>query len=128
MKIQTFKTDGILYKEPSTIWDINKEDLIKIQYFENMFEFSEDHTGIMLLQNVNDTEFKLVIDYINLEIVEGHSIKNDKCDNSVNEYIKDLNDDELLYFIKISDFFLIDDLLKILKKEFFRRLQDKEFK
>ena len=45
-----------------------------------------------------------------------------KCDNSVNEYIKDLNYDELLYFIKISDFFLIDDLLKILKKEFFRRL------
>ena len=120
MKIQTFKTDGISYKEPSTIWDINKEDLIKIQYFENMFEFSDDHTDILLLQNVNDTEFKLVMDYINL-------IKNDKCDkcdNSVNEYIEGLNDNELLYFIKISDFFLIDDLLKILKKEFFRRLED----
>lgn len=124
MKIQTFKTDGITYKEPSTIWDINKEDLIKIQYFENMFEFSDDHTDILLLQNVNDTEFKLVMDYINL-------IKNDKCDkcdNSVNDYIEDLNDNELLYFIKISDFFLIDDLLKILKKEFFRRLEDNEFK
>lgn len=120
MKIQTFKTDGISYKEPSTIWDINKEDLIKIQYFQNMFEFSDDHTDILLLQNVNDTEFKLVMDYINL-------IKNDKCDNSVNEYIEGLNDNELLYFIKISDFFLIDDLLKILKKEFFRRLQDDEF-
>lgn len=124
MKIQTFKTDGISYKEPSTIWNINKEDLIKIQYFQNMFEFSDDHTDILLLQNVNDTEFKLVMDYINL-------IKNDKCDNcdnSVNEYIEGLNDNELLYFIKISDFFLIDDLLKILKKEFFRRLQDDEFK
>lgn len=121
MIIQTFKTDGILYKEPSIIWDINKEDLIKIQYFENMFEFSDDHTDIMLLQNVNDTEFKLVMDYINL-------IKNDKCDNSINEYIEGLNDNELLYFIKISDFFLIDDLLKILKKEFFRRLKDDEFK
>jgi hypothetical protein len=124
MKIQTFKTDGISYKEPSTIWDINKEDLIKIQYFQNMFEFSDDHTDILLLQNVNDTEFKLVMDYINL-------IKNDKCDNcdnSVNEYIEGLNDNELLYFIKISDFFLIDDLLKILKKEFFRRLQDDGFK
>lgn len=124
MKIQTFKTDGISYKEPSTIWNINKEDLIKIQYFQNMFEFSDDHTDILLLQNVNDTEFKLVMDYINL-------IKNDKCDNcdnSVNEYIEGLNDNELLYFIKISDFFLIDDLLKILKKEFFRRLQDDGFK
>jgi len=127
MKIQTFKTDGISYKEPSTIWNINKEDLIKIQYFENMFEFSEDHIGIMLLQNVNDTEFKLVIDYINL-IKNDKCDKCDKCDNSVNEYIEGLNDNELLYFIKISDFFLIDDLLKILKKEFFRRLQDKEFK
>jgi len=124
MKIQTFKTDSITYKTPSIIWNIDKKNLIKIQYFKNMFEFSDEHNGIMLLQNVNDTEFKLVMDYINL-------IKNDKCDkcdkcykcdNSVNEYIKDLNYDELLYFIKISDFFLIDDLLKILKKEFFRRL------
>lgn len=121
MKIQTFKTDGILYKEPSIIWDINKEDLIKIQYFENMFEFSNDYKETLLLQNVNDTEFKLVMDYINL-------VKNDKCDNSINEYIEGLNDNELLYFIKISDFFLIDDLLKILKKEFFRRLEDDEFK
>ena len=116
MKIQTFKTNGITYKEPSNIWDIQKEDLIKIQYFENMFEFSTDHNDILLLQNVNDTEFKLVIDYINL-------IKNNEC---INEYIENLTNDELLYFIKISDFFLIDDLLKILKKEFFRRLQDDE--
>ena len=117
MKIQTFKTDGITYDEPSIIWDIKKKDLIKIQYFENMFEFSTDHNDILLLQNVNDTEFKLIIDYINL-------IKNNEC---INEYIENLTNDELLYFIKISDFFLIDDLLKILKKEFFRRLQDDEF-
>ena len=123
MKIQTFKTDGISYKEPSTIWNINKEDLIKIQYFQNMFEFSDDHNDILLLQNVNDTEFKLVMDYINL-IKNDKCDKCDKCDNSVNEYIEGLNDNELLYFIKISDFFLIDDLLKILKKEFFRRLED----
>lgn len=119
MKIQTFKTDGILYKEPSAIWEINKKDLIKIQYFQNMFEFSDDHTDILLLENINDTEFKLVIDYINL-------IKIDKYNNLVNNYIENLNSDELLYFIKISDFFLIDDLLKNLKKEFFRRLQDEE--
>lgn len=118
MKIQTFKTDGIKYDNPSIIWDINKEDLIKIQYFENMFEFSNDYKEILLLQNVNDTEFKLVMDYINL-------VKNDKC---INEYINNLNDNELLYFIKISDFFLIDDLLKVLKKEFFKRLQHNEFK
>ena len=118
MKIQTFKTDSITYKTPSIIWNIDKKNLIKIQYFKNMFEFSDEHNGIMLLQNVNDTEFKLVMDYINL-IKNDKCDKCDKCDNSVNEYIKDLNYDELLYFIKISDFFLIDDLLKILKKEFF---------
>ena len=117
MKIQTFKTDGITYDETSTVWNIKKEDLIKIQYFQNMFEFSTDHNDILLLQNVNDTEFKLIIDYINL-------IKNNEC---INQYIENLTNDELLYFIKISDFFLIDDLLKILKKEFFRRLQDDEF-
>ena len=117
MKIQTFKTNHIQYKDPSIIWNIQKEDLIKIQYFQNMFEFSTSD-DILLLQNVNDTEFKLVIDYINL-------IKNNKC---INEYIENLTNNELLYFIKISDFFLIDNLLKILKKEFFRRLQDDEFK
>jgi len=108
MKIQTFKTNGITYKEPSIIWDVKKEDLIKIQYFQNMFEFSDECDEILLLQNVNDTEFKLIIDYINL-------IKNNEC---INEFIENLNNDQLLYFIKISDFFLIDDLLKILKKNF----------
>ena len=117
MKIQTFKTDGITYDEPSIIWDIKKEDLIKIQYFQHMFEFSSHNDDLLLLQNVNDTEFKLIIDYINL-------IKNNEC---INEFIENLNNDELLYFIKISDFFLIDNLLKILKKEFFRRLEKGEF-
>jgi|TARA_B110000259_G_scaffold108098_1_gene123859 hypothetical protein len=112
MKIQTFKTNGITYKEPSIIWDVKKEDLIKIQYFQNMFEFSDECDEILLLQNVNDTEFKLIIDYINL-------IKNNEC---INEFIENLNNDQLLYFIKISDFFLIDDLLKILKNNLFKKI------
>lgn len=114
MKIQTFKTNGVTYTEPSIMWNVKKEDLMKIQYFQNMFEFScDDDNEILMLKNVNDTEFKLIIDYINLT-------KNEIC---INEYIENLTNDELLYFIKISDFFLIDDLLEIVNKDFFRRLE-----
>ena len=59
-----------------------------------MFEFSTSDE-YKFITNVNDTEFKLVIDYINL-------IKNNKC---INGYIENLTNNELLYFIKISDFF-----------------------
>tara|TARA_Y100000591_G_C21703666_1_gene629597 strand:- start:162 stop:557 length:396 start_codon:yes stop_codon:yes gene_type:complete len=130
MKLQTFKTDGINYNIKSIIWDITKDDLNKIQFFKNMFEFTNDIDEVLLLNNVNDTEFKLLIDYINFKKNNELELNNFVSNQSkLFEFVRELklDNNSLLYFIKICDYFLIHDLLDILIKEYFNRLQNNKF-
>ena len=130
MKLQTFKTDGINYNIKSIIWDITKDDLNKIQFFKNMFEFTNDIDEVLLLNNVNDTEFKLLIDYINFKKNNELELNNFVSNESkLFEFVRELklDNNSLLYFIKICDYFLIHDLLDILIKEYFNRLQNNKF-
>ena len=130
MKLQTFKTDGINYNIKSIIWDITKDDLNNIQFFKNMFEFTNDIDEVLLLNNVNDTEFKLLIDYINFKKNNELELNNFVSNESkLFEFVRELklDNNSLLYFIKICDYFLIHDLLDILIKEYFNRLQNNQF-
>ena len=130
MKLQTFKTNGINYNVKSIIWDITKDDLNIIQFFKNMFEFTNHIDEVLLLNNVNDTEFKLLIDYINFKkknVIELNKFVSNQ--SNLFEFVRDLklDNNSLLYFIKICDYFLIPDLLDILIKEYFNRLQNNQF-
>lgn len=130
MKLQTFKTNGINYNVKSIIWDITKDDLNNIQFFKNMFEFTNDIDEVLLLNNVNDTEFKLLIDYINFKKNNELELNNFVSNESkLFEFVRELklDNNSLLYFIKICDYFLIHDLLDILIKEYFNRLQNNQF-
>lgn len=130
MKLQTFKTNGINYNVKSIIWDITKDDLNNIQFFKNMFEFTNDIDEVLLLNNVNDTEFKLLIDYINFKKNNELELNNFVSNESkLFEFVRELklDNNSLLYFIKICDYFLIPDLLDILIKEYFNRLQNNQF-
>ena len=119
MQLQTIKYNSRNKIIPSKIWKISKDKLLNFKYFQNMFEFSNnDHDkSILLLKNIYDNEFQFIYDYINLC----------KNNNELDNYIINLNNTDLLNFIKISDFFLIDDLLYILKKEFYNRLLNNSF-
>tara|TARA_Y100000389_G_scaffold102875_1_gene99708 strand:+ start:179 stop:532 length:354 start_codon:yes stop_codon:yes gene_type:complete len=116
MKIQTTKiVNNIL--TPSKIWNIPKEKLIKIKYFQNIFENSNIDNNLLKLSYIQDNYFALVNKYI--EFADD--------DKKLNKYIKQLDNNNLLILIKISDFLLMDDLLNLLKSEFYLRLIDNKF-
>jgi|TARA_B110000240_G_C13271964_1_gene356263 hypothetical protein len=119
MQLQTIQNNSINNIIPSKIWVISKDNLLNIKYFQNMFEFSnnENDNSILLLKNIHDNEFQFIFDYINLY----------KNNIKLDTYISNLNNTDLLHFMKITDFFLIDDLLHILKKEFYNRLLNDSF-
>tara|TARA_B100000242_G_C42987020_1_gene458148 strand:+ start:105 stop:458 length:354 start_codon:yes stop_codon:yes gene_type:complete len=116
MKIQTSKiVNNIL--TPSKIWNIPKEKLIKIKYFENIFEFSNIDNNLLELSYIQDNYFTLVNKYI--EFADDNK--------KLNKYIKELDNNNLLILLKISDYLLIDDLLNLLKSEFYLRLIHNKF-
>tara|TARA_Y100000389_G_scaffold97348_1_gene94106 strand:+ start:176 stop:529 length:354 start_codon:yes stop_codon:yes gene_type:complete len=116
MKIQTSKiVNNILI--PSKIWDIPIEKLIKIKYFENIFEFSNINNNLLELTYIQDNYFQLVNKYIEFS---DDNIK-------LNNYIQELDNNNLLMLLKISDFLLIDNLLNLLKSEFYSRLIHNKF-
>ena len=109
IKIQTMNLDlttpELSYKNPSKIWIINKNKLIQFEYFNKLFNFNKKN--IYLLHNISDTEMKLLLDYIN---------------NIDNYNIVNLDINEIMLLIKISDFLIIPELFKIATKDFFLKL------
>ena len=109
IKIQTMKLDFtssiLMYKKPSRIWEINKNKLDKIDYFNKLINFNEKN--IYLLQDISDEEMILLLDYIN---------------NIDNYNVKKLDSNQIMLLIKLSDFFMIPNLLNISVSEFFRKL------
>jgi len=91
----------------SKLWNISKEDLIKIDYFNKLIKFNENY-DILKLNTITDKEFGYLYNYI--------------YHNKFNNYVEDLEDNELFEFIKLSNYLLIDELSKILRKEFLIRL------
>ena len=62
------------------------------------------------LNSITDKEFEYLYNYI--------------YHNKFNNYVEDLEDNELFEFIKLSNYLLIDNLSKILRKEFLIRLSN----
>jgi hypothetical protein len=90
----------------SKLWDIPKKDIIKIDYFNKMLKFNNNNK--IILSCITEQEFQFIYNYM----------YHDNFDN----YITDLDIDDLFKFIKLSNYLLIDDLLKKLKYEFLQRL------
>ncbi len=109
IKIQTMKLDFtshiLMYKKPSRIWEINKNKLEQIDYFNKLINFNEKN--IYLLQDISDEEMILLLNYIN---------------NIDNYNVKKLDSNQIMLLIKLSDFLIIPELFKISTKEFFNRL------
>ena len=109
IRIQTMKLDLVnslcIYKEPSKIWEINKDKLLKFTYFNNLIKFNKKN-NIFLINEISDKEMELFLNYIN------HG----------SEFIMELETNDIMLLIKISDFLIIPELLKLAKIEFFNRL------
>ena len=109
IKIQTMELDlttpSLIYTKPSKIWEINKNKLIQFDYFNKLFNFN--NTNIYLLNEISDKEMELLLNYINYETEFN---------------IMELETNDIMLLIKISDFLIIPELLKITKKEFLNRL------
>ena len=108
VQIQTMKLDlennYLIYTKPSKIWEINKEKLIKFEYFEKLFNMNKND-NIYVINNISDNELELFLQYI---------------DNDKN--LNELEIDDIMLLIKISDFLLLPDLFKKAKNEFISRL------
>lgn len=112
MNIQTMELDLtnplLIYTRPSKIWNINKNILKQFDYFNNLINFNEkknNNDKIYLIKDISDKEMELLLNYIN---------------NNFN--INNLDINEIMLLIKISDFLIIPELFKISTKEFFNRL------
>ena len=90
----------------SKLWNIPKKDIIKIIYFKKMLKFHKNNN--IILNCITDQEFQFIYNYL----------YHDNFDN----YIIELNNDDLFKFIKLSNYLVIDDLFKKLKYEFLQRL------
>jgi|TARA_Y100000389_G_scaffold195383_1_gene226739 hypothetical protein len=93
----------------SKLWNISKNDLIKFDYFNKLIKFNKNN-DILNLNSITDKEFEYLYNYL--------------YNNKFNNYVEDLEDNELFEFIKLSNYLLIDDLSKILRKEFLIRLSN----
>ena len=93
----------------SKLWNIFKNDLINFDYFNKLIKFNKNN-DILNLNSITDKEFKYLYNYI--------------YHNKFNNYVEDLEDNELFEFIKLSNYLLIDDLSNILRKEFLIRLSN----
>tara|TARA_Y100001970_G_scaffold111093_1_gene138669 strand:+ start:295 stop:639 length:345 start_codon:yes stop_codon:yes gene_type:complete len=112
IKIQTMELDlttpSLIYTKPSKIWEINKKKLIQFDYFNKLFNlFNFNQKNIYLVNDISDEEMILLLDYIN---------------NIDNYNVKNLDLNQIMLLIKISDFLIIPELFKISTKEFFNRL------
>ena len=93
----------------SKLWNIFKNDLINFDYFNKLIKFNKNK-DILNLNSITDKEFEYLYNYL--------------YNNKFNNYVEDLEDNELFEFIKLSNYLLIDDLSKILRKEFLIRLSN----
>ena len=109
IKIQTMKLNlndpYLTYTEPSKIWKVSKNKLEDYDFFKNLFDFNKKE--VYELHEVSDEEMELFLDYIN---------------NIDNYNIKNLDINEIMLLIKLSDFLMIPNLLNISVSEFFRKL------
>ena len=109
INIQTMKLDLIndylLYKKPSKIWRINKNKLIKFEYFEKLFNMNNESDNY-LINDISDKEMELFLNFI----------ENDNYD------LNKLKIDDIMLLLKISDYLLIPEMFDEVKKEFFNRL------
>ena len=107
--IQTMKLNlndrYLTYTLPSKIWEVNKIKLEKFDFFKSLFNFNKKE--IYQLYEISDEEMELFLDYIN---------------NIDNYNIKNLDLNQIMLLIKLSDFFMIPNLLNISVNEFFYRL------
>jgi hypothetical protein len=92
--------------KPSKLWNIPKKDIIKIDYFKKMLKFHNNNK--IILNCISDDNFELINNYL--------------YNYNFDKYIKDLDNNNLFKFIKLSNYLLIDDLFKKLKQEFLQRL------
>tara|TARA_B100000900_G_scaffold243793_1_gene207273 strand:- start:3120 stop:3458 length:339 start_codon:yes stop_codon:yes gene_type:complete len=93
----------------SKLWNISKNDLIKFDYFNKLIKFNKNN-DILNLNSITDKEFEYLYNYL--------------YNNYFNNYVEDLEDNELFEFIKLSNYLQINELFKILKKEFLVRLSN----
>ena len=109
INIQTMKLDLIndylLYKKPSKIWRINKNKLIKFEYFEKLFNMNNESDNY-LINDISDKEMELFLNFI----------ENNNYD------LNKLKIDDIMLLLKISDYLLIPEMFDEVKKEFFNRL------
>ena len=109
MKFQTMELDlystKLNYTIPSKIWEIKKIKLEKIPYFKNLFKL--DNRNIYLLNDISDCEMKILLSYI---------------DSPKNYNLSNLNIQEIMLLIKLSDFLMIPKLFEIAQQEFFKRI------
>ena len=97
--------DYLLYKKPSKIWRINKNKLIKFEYFEKLFNMNNESDNY-LINDISDKEMELFLNFI----------ENDNYD------LNKLKIDDIMLLLKISDYLLIPEMFDEVKKEFFNRL------
>ena len=110
INIQTMKLDlsnhYLLYKKPSKIWRIDKNKLIKFEYFEKLLKIN-NNSNHYLINDISDKEMELFLNFI----------ENDNFD------LNSLNINDIMLLIKISDYLLIPEVYDQVKKEFFNRLE-----
>tara|TARA_B100000780_G_C21125699_1_gene456701 strand:- start:235 stop:564 length:330 start_codon:yes stop_codon:yes gene_type:complete len=108
IKIQSMKinfNNNLIYSKPSKIWNIDENKLFKFEYFQKLFSMNSDY-NVFLINDISDEEMEIFIKYID--------------NNNMN--LNEINIDDIMLLIKISDYLLITDLFEKVQKEFLSRL------
>ena len=109
VKLQTMSLDldnpYLYYREPSKIWNIQKEKLLSYDFFKNLLYF--ENRDIYILNEISDEEMELFLEYI---------------ENRNNFNIKNYTTTDVMLLIKLADFLMVPHLLNLSTNEFFKRL------
>ncbi len=97
--------NNLIYSKPSKIWNIDENKLFKFEYFQKLFSMNSDY-NVFLINDISDEEMEIFIKYID--------------NNNMN--LNEINIDDIMLLIKISDYLLITDLFEKVQKEFLSRL------